>query len=92
VLTANVALVAPPATVTLAGTVATDVLLLESGTTAPPAGAAKVNVAVPCEPLPPTTDEGLKVTLCRLGGGVTVSVAVRVTPLSSRRSSRQYSP
>ena len=39
VVTANVALVAPAATVTLDGTVAADVLLLDSDTSAPPAGA-----------------------------------------------------
>jgi hypothetical protein len=60
VVTVNVALVAPAATVTLAGTVATAVLLLDSVTTAPPAGAALVNVAVPCAALPPTTLAGLR--------------------------------
>lgn len=47
VLTVNVAVVAPAGTVTLAGTEAAAVLLLESDTTAPPAGAALVSVAVP---------------------------------------------
>ena len=59
VVTSNVALVAPAATVTLAGTVATAVLLLDSVTTAPPVGAAIVNVAVPREVLPPATLVGL---------------------------------
>ena len=44
---ANVALVAPADTVILAGTVDAAVLLLERVTTAPPAGAADVSVAVP---------------------------------------------
>ncbi len=55
----KLALAVPPATVTLAGTVATAVLLLVSVTTAPPAGAALVSVAVACDAFPPTTVEGL---------------------------------
>ncbi len=55
VLTLNVAVVAPPATVTLAGTVAL-ALLDASATTNPPAGAAFVRVTVPTGELPPTTD------------------------------------
>ena len=58
VVTVNVALVAPAATVTLAG-VAAAPLLSESVTTAPPDGAAPVSVTVPCEELPPTTLVGL---------------------------------
>jgi hypothetical protein len=59
VLTVNVALKAPAGTVTLAGTAAALVLLLDSVTTAPPEGAALVRLAVPCEVLPPTTLAGL---------------------------------
>lgn len=55
VLTVNVALVNPAATVTLEGTVAADVLLLESATTDPPAGAGPLSVTVPVEELPPCT-------------------------------------
>jgi hypothetical protein len=62
VVTANVALAAPAATVTLAGAFATAVLLLESATTAPPAGAPEVNVTVPVAPLPPVTLDGLTET------------------------------
>ena len=51
----NVAVVAPAATVTLDGTVAATVLLLESAIVAPPAGAAPLSVTVPVEEFPPVT-------------------------------------
>jgi hypothetical protein len=65
VVTVKVALLAPAATVTLAGTVAAAVLL-ESETTAPPEGAALVNVTVPVDELPPTTLVGFTDTEDRL--------------------------
>jgi hypothetical protein len=55
VLTTNVTLVAPAATVTLAGTLAAVVLLLESATCAPPVGAGPLSVTVPVEEFPPVT-------------------------------------
>jgi hypothetical protein len=61
-LTAKVALVAPAATVTLDGTLAAVVLLLESVTSAPPAGAAPVKVTVPVEEFPPVTLVGFSET------------------------------
>jgi hypothetical protein len=83
VLTTNVALVAPAATVTLESTLAAVVLLLESVTCALPAGAAPLSVTVPVEDCaPPTTLVGFSVTeeTVGRGGGVTVSVAVWVAP------------
>jgi hypothetical protein len=55
VLTANIALVAPAATVTLEGTLAAFVLLLKSATCAPPDGAAPLSVTVPVDEFPPVT-------------------------------------
>ena len=55
VLTVKDALVAPAATVTLEGTVAAVVLLLESATCAPPVGAGALSVTVPVEEFPPVT-------------------------------------
>ena len=82
VVAANVAVVDPAVTVTLAGTVA-DALLLDSVTTAPPEGAPVVSVTVPVDPVPPTTLAGLTDTDASAGAGgtgVTVRVEVRVTP------------
>ena len=68
VLTVNVALLAPAATVTLAGTVAVDVLLLERETTAPPVSAGPLSVIVPVEDCaPPVTLVGFSVSEERLG-------------------------
>jgi hypothetical protein len=60
VLTLNVAVVAPAATVTEVGTVAA-VLLLASITTAPPAGAAALSVTVPVLFAPPVRLPGFSV-------------------------------
>jgi len=82
VLTVNVALLAPAATVTLAGTVAVDVLLLVSVTAAPPVGAGPLSVTVPVEGDPPVTLAGLSAIAesVAVPGGATVSEAVWVTP------------
>jgi hypothetical protein len=62
VVTVKVAVVAFAATVTLAGTCAAAVLLLDKVTTAPPIGAALLKVTVPVEELAPITDDGLIAT------------------------------
>jgi hypothetical protein len=82
VLTVNVALVAPAVIVTLDGTLATPMLLLESGTCAPPSGAGPLSVTVPVEDCrPPTTVVGFNVREERVAGtGMTISVADLLVP------------
>lgn len=53
--TVKVALVWPAGTVTLAGTVAAAVLLLDRATLAPPAGAAADSATMPVDGSPPVT-------------------------------------
>jgi hypothetical protein len=65
--------------VTLAGTCAAEMLLLDKVTTAPPAGAAPFKVTVPVELFPPTTDVGLLVIEERVAA-LTLRVVVRVSP------------
>ena len=79
VVTMNVAVVAFAATVTLAGTCAAAVLLLDRVTAAPLAGAGPLNVTVAVEVFPPVTEVGLKVTVLS-AAAVTVKVVVLVTP------------
>jgi len=82
VFTVKFALVAPAGTVTLDGTVATVALLLDKETSAPPLGAGPLSVTVPVDEVPPVTLVGLRLSEVSVaGGGVTVSAAVRVTPL-----------
>jgi hypothetical protein len=81
VVTTNPAVVAPAGTVTLAGTPATVVLLLDRVTTAPPAGAAALSMTVPVDVLPPRTLVGCRLSDVSIGvPGVTVSCADRVAP------------
>jgi len=80
VLTVNLALEAPAGMVTLDGTLAANVLLLESETTAPPDGAGPLSVTVPVDEPRPITLDGLRVSDTSVGGR-TMSVAVLVMPL-----------
>jgi hypothetical protein len=83
-LTVKFALVLPDDTVTLDGTVATEVLLLESETTEPPDGAAALKITVPCDAFPPCTLVGLRVSEETLGPeeppGFTVKLVDTVAP------------
>jgi hypothetical protein len=81
VVAVKVAVVAPAATVTDAGTWATAVLLEVRVTAAPPVGAGPLRVTVPVEDMPPTTEVGTKPSVRRTGR-VTVRIAVRLTLLN----------
>ena len=84
VVTVKAALVTPAGMVTLAGTVATVVSLLERETMAPAVGAGPLSVTLPVEGDPPLTLVGFSVSEVRVGPdggcGVTMSEAVLVTP------------
>jgi hypothetical protein len=85
VFTVKLALVAPAGIVTLLGTLAAPVLLLERTITAPPEGAGALKVTVPVDHCkPPTTPDGFSVSEESIGAGggagATVSVTVRLTP------------
>jgi hypothetical protein len=79
VLTVNVAVVAPAATVTFAGSDAT-ALLSDNVTTVPLAGAGPLKVTVPVDDDPPCTVEGLSESEVR-DGRLTVKLADLVVPL-----------
>jgi len=79
VVTVNAVLVDPAGMVTLAGTVATDVLLLDRVTRVPPLGAGALSATLPVEGDPPLTLVGFNRSDARVGG-MTVSEAVCVTP------------
>jgi hypothetical protein len=83
VVTVKDALLEPAGMVTLAGTVATPVLLLERVTVTPPDGAAPLSVTTPVEELPPETLAGLsdtRLNVMAVGAESTSSVFERVTP------------
>jgi hypothetical protein len=77
--TGNVPLLWPAAMVTLAGTDAAALLLLESVTFQPPAGAGPFIVTVPVAPVPPIKDVELRETPLT-AAATTVSIAVSELP------------
>jgi hypothetical protein len=82
--TGKVPLDSPPWTIIVAGTVAAAVFELDSETTSPSAGAAPERKTVPVTGFPPSTVAGETLRDAGpggAGGGVTVSVALRVAPL-----------
>lgn len=79
VVIVKVALVEPAAINTLAGTCATDVLLLCKLTSFPPAGATPFKVTVPVEGFPPTTEVGDLEREERVGA-LTTRLVVLVSP------------
>ena len=75
-VTVNVPVVAPAATVTVPGTVAADVLLEDAVSVKPPVGAGLDSVTVPVEfAIPPTTVVGFRASVVTVGA-VTPTVAV----------------
>jgi len=81
-VTGKVAVDAPEGIVTVAGTVAADVLLDVRVTTNPPLGAVPEMVTVPVEAVPPSTDVGLNVTLVNTDA-VTVRFALAEVPFAA---------
>lgn len=82
VVTGKVAVSDPDGTVTLDGTLAADVLLLESVTTVPLAGATPFKVTVPVEDAPPISEFGFMATEVIWLAGVTVPItAISARPM-----------
>jgi hypothetical protein len=79
VLTVKVAELRPDVTVTDAGSVAA-LLLLVSATTVPPEPAGPLNVTVPVEAFPPSTDEGFKLRETSVAGVIVKLATALVAP------------
>jgi hypothetical protein len=85
---ANVALVLPGATVTLAGTAATVGALLARAITVPAGGAAVLSVTVPVDCAPPVTLVG-STRKSEMTAGVTTVTTDFVLPSSEAKSSTE---
>jgi hypothetical protein len=81
--TGKLALVAPAVTVTLDGTVARAGLLLDSVTTAPPAGAGPLKLTIPVAEVPPRTQLGETASEESVAGKVVVADWIVMLPGSS---------
>jgi hypothetical protein len=80
VATVKAAVVVPAATVTFAGTWATELPLLRE-TVAPPTGATALRITVAVEEFPPMTPAGFRVSEAKAGGAaVTTRLAAFVVP------------
>ena len=80
VVTVNAALVLPALTLTVAGTVAEE-LLLDKETDTPPIGAGPLKVTVPVAVCPPRTEAGLTDSPASVtAGGLTVIENVELEP------------
>jgi hypothetical protein len=90
VLTVKLAALAPAGISTEAGTVATFVLLLESETTAPPAGAGVVAVTLPFEVFPLTGAFGLTVKDFRLMVCATLMIETKKNQRPNAARSRPH--
>ncbi len=80
VFTGNVAMVAPPARLTLPGTIAAQVVSLARETDTPPVGAGAFRVSIPVDGTPPVTADGFKLTevIVSAHRGMTVNIAACV--------------
>src|SRR5690348_2132187 len=87
VFIAKVDVVLPAATVALAGTVATAMLLLESAMVAPLLGAGALKLTVPVDGDPPTTLTGFRVTEERAGLDCTGVAVVPLLPAPPQETS-----
>src|SRR5260221_12665866 len=93
VVTCTVARVSPAATVTLAGTVAAEVLLLDRETTVPAVGAGPLSITVPVDGFPPLTLVGFTVSAVSVteppgGGGALLEVVLHADAQSATARSR----
>ena len=84
VFTENVTDVFPTGIVTVAGTVAEE-LLFATSTVSPPVGAGELMVTVPVDVFPPVTETGLNVNETSCGGNITRDAVSELPPAAAVR-------